>query len=104
MIHFEPFEPLNKRTVTVPQSSREAHDSVKEHKQAMYSRIEKALEEMKVGGTSEEIAHHLGVTNDKIHKRLPEMVEARILFNTGITRKTASGRSSMVRQLSRLKN
>ena len=92
------------RRVNVPQTSREAHNSVKEHKSAIYSKIIKALEEIKVGGTSEEISHHLGVPNSQIHKRLPEMIESKLVFNTGITRNTTSGRKSMVRQLVRLKN
>ena len=102
MITFEFDQPS--RRVNVPQTSREAHESVKEHKTIIYDKIIKALEEMKIGGTSEQISQHLGVPNSQIHKRLPEMIEAKILFNTGITRKTSSGRSSMVRQLCRLKN
>ena len=102
MITFEFDQPS--RRVNVPETSRLAHESIKEHKSITYSKIIKALEEMKVGGTSEEIAKWIGCDNSKIHKRLPELVESKVLFNTGITRTTASGRKSMVRQLCRLKN
>lgn len=94
---------LPKRKVNVPATSREAHESVKELKGEMYPIIIKALEEMKVGGTSEQIAEHLGVKHEKVWKRLKEMIDSGTLYNVGITRKTSSGRKSMVRQLVSLK-
>ncbi len=83
--------------------SKEAHESVKEHKTVMYEKIIEGLKKLKVGGTSEEVAIASGITTAQCHKRLPEMVEKGICFNTGITRVTSSGRKSMVRQLTELK-
>lgn len=86
-----------------PKTSILAHDSVKEHKGAIYEKIIQALEEMKVGGTSEQIANHLGVKHEKVWKRLSEMEAAGTIFRVGTTRPTSTGRQSMVRQLTSFK-
>jgi len=91
------------RKVKVQKTSIEAHNSVKEHKAEIYRKIVLALEEMKVGGTAEEISTHMNCKPDIVWKRLPEMVEAQVLYNVGITRPTSTGRKSMVRQLVSLK-
>jgi biotin synthase-related radical SAM superfamily protein len=85
------------------QTSTEAHESVKEHKQRMYERIAAALSVMKIGGTFEEIAEVSGLKPDQVWKRLPEMIEAGKVYNVGITRPTSSGRKAMVRQLTSFK-
>lgn len=96
-------EPLNNRKATHRSTSKEAHDSVKEHKEAFYEKILTALEKLKVGGTSHEIALAAGIEYAQCHKRLPELVQMGKVFNTGITRVNPSGRKSMVRQLVQLK-
>jgi len=84
-------------------TSKAAHESVKEHKSAMYAKIKIGLERLRVGGTFEEIAKVSGLKPEQTWKRLPEMVTAGTVFNTGITRATSSGRQAMVRQLVGLK-
>jgi hypothetical protein len=84
-------------------TSKEAHESVKEHKPAMYEKIKAALEKLKIGGTFEQIALCGGLKPAQVHKRLPEMIELGIVYNVGVTRRTSSGRKSMVRQLVGLK-
>lgn len=96
-----PVKPSKKRVHR--QTSTEAHESVKEHKQVFYDKIIDALERLKVGGTSHEVAITAGIEYAQAHKRLPELVEKGIVFNTGITRTNPSGRKSMVRQLTKLK-
>lgn len=80
-------------------TSKEAHESVKEHKSAMYEKITEGLVKLKVGGTFEEIAIACGLKSEQVWKRLGEMVDAGTVFNTGYTRPTSSGRKAMVRQL-----
>jgi hypothetical protein len=84
-------------------TSKAAHESVKEHKSVMYAKIKIGLEQLRVGGTFEEIAKVSGLKPDQTWKRLPEMVTAGTVFNTGLTRTTSSGRKAMVRQLVGLK-
>ena len=81
------------------QTSKLAHNSVKEHKQVFYDKIIYALENMKIGGTSEEIASVAGIEYAQCHKRLPELVSAGKVYNVGVTRPNSSGRQAMVRQL-----
>lgn len=80
-------------------TSKEAHESVKESKSEMYKKIVKGLKRLKIGGNFEEISIASGITPAQCHKRLPEMIELGLVYNVGITRKTSSGRKSMVRQL-----
>jgi len=84
------------------QTSKDAHDSIKGDKQRMYLIISEGLEKLKVGGNFEEIAAVCGLKPEQVWKRLSEMVDAKICFNTGITRPTSSGRKAMVRQLTSL--
>ena len=86
-----------------PVTSKLAHESVKEHKQRMYDKIVVALEELKVGATSEEVSKHLGMPHEKVWKRYSELLADGIIFNTGITRVNSSGRKAQVRQLCKLK-
>ncbi len=97
------FSEQPKRRASHRATSKLAHDSVKEHKQAFYEKILDALERLKVGGTSYEISVAAGIEFCQCHKRLPELVEQGKVFNTGITRVNPSGRKSMVRQLSKFK-
>ncbi len=86
-----------------PITSILAHNSVKDAKAAMYVKIEEGLNRLRVGGNFEEIAKASNLEPAQVWKRLSEMVELGICFNTGITHKTSSGRSAMVRQLTDLK-
>lgn len=95
-------EPSKRRSV-FRKTSKDAHDSVKEHKTIFYDKILAALERLKIGGTSWEIAIEAGIEFSQSHKRLPELVEQGKVFNTGITRVNPSGRKSMVRQLVKFK-
>jgi hypothetical protein len=85
-------------------TSKEAHDSVKEHKEIFYEKILTALEKMKVGGTSEEVSVIAGIEYAQCHKRLPELIGMGKVYNTGYTRKNSSGRAAMVRQLVNMKS
>lgn len=84
-------------------TSKEAHESVKEHKQETYSKILEGMKSLKVGGTFEEIATSCELKPEQVWKRLGEMVELKIIYNTGYTRTTSSGRKAMVRQIVGLK-
>lgn len=80
-------------------TSKAAHDSVKEHKAAMYEKIIEGLRKLKVGGTFEEVALASGLKPEQTWKRLPEMIEKGVVYNVGTTRKTSTGRKAMIRQL-----
>lgn len=82
-----------------PVTSRLAHESIKESKASMYAKITKGLTKLRVGGQFEEVAAASGITPAQCWRRLSEMVDKGLCFNTGITRKTSSGRQAMVRQL-----
>jgi len=84
---------------TNPITSILAHESVKESKEAMYVKIIAGMNKLKVGGTFEAIALQCKLKPDQVWKRLSELVEKGVVFNVGITHKTSSGRSAMVRQL-----
>lgn len=84
-------------------TSKAAHESVKEHKEAMYVKIIEGLRKLKVGGHFEAIAEAAGIEPAQCWKRLPEMVEAGTVYNVGTTRPTSSGRKAMVRQLVEIK-
>lgn len=84
-------------------TSKEAHESVKEHKREMYDKIMEGMKSLKVGGTFEEIATACGLKPEQVWKRLGEMVELKMIYNTGYTRLTSSGRKAMVRQIVGLK-
>lgn len=84
-------------------TSKEAHESVKEHKQAMYDKIIDGMRRLKVGGHFESIAEAAGLEPAQVWKRLPELVETGLIYNVGITRPTSSGRNAMVRQLVEIK-
>lgn len=85
-----------------PQTSIDAHNSVKEAKSYYHEKLIAALRELKVGATYEEAATKAGIRPDQAWRRMSELVAAGICYNTGITRKTSSGRSAMVRQLTTL--
>jgi hypothetical protein len=86
-----------------PTTSHLAHESIKDRKEAMYTKIVAGLEKLRVGGNFEEIAVACNLESAQVWKRLSEMVDAGIVFNVGITRETSSGRKAMVRQLSSLR-
>ncbi len=84
-----------------PVTSILAHESVKPDKEAIWAKIVDALETMRVGGTSEEIAAACGLDHVQVWKRLSELRDRPdpIIYDVGITRKSSKGRQSMVRQL-----
>ena len=81
-------------------TSKEAHESVKIHKQRMYDKIMEALIKMQVGGTSEEIAKVSNMEHSQVWKRLSEMEN---VYDVGITRMGSKGRRMMVWQLKGLR-
>jgi len=95
-------KPTSRRKPSV--TSKAAHDSVKEHKEIFYEKIIEGLRKLKVGGTSHEIAEASGIEYAQAHKRIPELITAGKVFNTGITRLTPYGRKAKVRQLCEFKN
>lgn len=84
-------------------TSKEAYESIKDSRQIMYDKIILGMVRLANGGTFEEIAMVSGIKPEQCWKRLSEMVEKGILYNTGEVRKTSSGRSAMVRQLTVIK-
>lgn len=87
------------RTRINPSTSKDAHDSIKPSKSYYYAKIIDGLSRLKVGGNFEEIAIVSGIKPDQAWKRLSELVQQGVCYNTGITRPTSSGRKAMVRQL-----
>ena len=81
------------------ETSSEAHEEIKPHKQAAYEKIVEALKKLKVGGTFYEIAEAAGMEPLQVCRRLDEMVKAGLVYNCDYTHKTPTGRNSMVRQL-----
>ncbi len=84
---------------TVPKTSHDAHNSVKEMKEAHYKIIIEALKKIKIGATYEQLASYCNLDKAQVNRRLSEMERDGIIYNVGITRPTISGRSAMVRQL-----
>lgn len=80
-------------------TSKEAHESIKPVKQIMWSKIEAGMEKLKVGGNFEEISKAAGLEPAQTWKRLSELERNGIIFNSGITRPTSSGRKAIVWQL-----
>jgi hypothetical protein len=88
-----------------PETSILAHESVKDSKEKMYVKITAALERLKIGGTSEEIAREANLDHDQVWKRLSEMRDKeKTVFDVGTTRKSSKGRASMIRQLVAFRN
>lgn len=86
-----------------PLTSKLAHESIKPSKEFMYIKIVAGLEKLRVGGTFNEISYATGLRPEQIWKRLSELHQSGIIFDTGITRKGTSGRSCTVWQLSAIK-
>ena len=53
------------------------------------------------GGNFEQIAKVARLEPAKVWKRLPELVQAKLIENTKETRPTSSGRQAMVRKLNK---
>lgn len=85
--------------MTKKSTSRAAHNSVKPHKGEIYKKIVRGMKRLKNGGTFEEIARASRLQPSQVWKRLSEMVDMKIIYNTGSTRTTSSGRQAMVRKL-----
>jgi len=80
-------------------TSRIAHNSVKAHKASVYKKIMSGMKRLKKGGTFEEIARASRLEPAQVWKRLSEMVDMGMIYNTGETRLTSSGRQAMVRKI-----
>lgn len=65
------------------------------HKQ----KIAEGLDKLKVGGTYEEISKVTGLREDQVWKRMVDLVNDKLVFDTGITRKLKSGLQGIVWQL-----
>lgn len=72
-----------------------------ESKKSTWSKIVKALKRRKAGATYDEIATLTGLEPVQVARRMNELVEAKIVINTPITRATRTGRKAMVRTLSK---
>lgn len=87
----------NKRAL--PETSLAAYKSVIEMKQAHYAKIVSALNKLGGSGHYEDISTYSGLGKDQVNRRLSEMERDGIIFNTGETKNTLSGRKAMVRKL-----
>src|SRR5689334_10517674 len=72
------------------------------HKEGHKEKILKALEELRVGGTHEEIASTCGLRPDQVWKRLSELCRDKKIFDTGITRPLKSSVPGIVWQMKEL--
>lgn len=80
-------------------TSKEGENFIKPFKATHQDRIKQALENLRVGGTHEEISEVANMRPDQVWKRLSELERGLIIFNTGITRKLKSGVHGIVWQL-----
>ncbi len=85
----------------VRKTSKAAYDSIKDQRATMWGKIVKAAGKLPNGGNFEQIANKAGLRPDQVWKRLPELVDMKILVNTGETRPTSTGRKAMVRALNK---
>lgn len=84
-------------------TSIDAHNSIKSAKGYYHQKVIDGLEKLKAGGTSAEIASIMGMTYDKVWRRMSELQGSGIVFDTGITRPLPSGRKGIVWQLTESK-
>lgn len=89
---------LSRQSHIPPKTSIEAYRSVQEMKDDHYVKIINALKGMD-GGTYEEISYKCGLSKDQVNRRLSELVDKNVIYNTGMARPTSSGRNAMVRKL-----
>jgi len=80
-------------------TSKEGEAHIAPFKPNHKEKIKEGLGKLKVGGTQEEIADAAELRPDQVWKRLSELEEDGIIYNTGITRKLKSGVSGIVWQL-----
>lgn len=93
------FEPLiSPKNRIFKQTSKDAHESVKESKETSYIKILEAYRHSPNGLTSEECSIKANISYESAHKRIPELISQQKLYNTGITRKNKSGRSAEIRK------
>lgn len=78
-------------------TSKQAFKSLPDQK-TTYGKIIKALQKMPNGGHFEAIAKRAGLPPDKVWRRLNDLVDRKILVNSG-TKPTSTGRMAMVRKL-----
>lgn len=79
-------------------TSKAAENFIRPFKPNHKQKILAGLENMRVGGTFEEIAAATGMKDGQVWKRLSEMEKDGTIFNTGITRKLSSGMMGTVWQ------
>lgn len=90
---------LSRQSHIPPKTSIEAYKSVQEMKDDHYVKIIRALKDIETGATYEEISLRCGLSKDQVNRRLSELVDKNVIYNTGMARPTSSGRNAMVRQL-----
>lgn len=84
-------------------TSKAAEAYIKPYKPSHSNKIRIGLENLKVGGTFEEIALASGLEDDQVWKRLSEMERNGVIYNTGLTRRLKSGAFGTVWQVIGLK-
>lgn len=85
----------------VRKTSKAAYDSIKDQRATMWGKIVKAAGKLPNGGNFEQIASKAGLRPDQVWRRLSELVDAKIMINTGETSLTSSGHRAMVRKLNK---
>lgn len=79
-------------------NSKAANDFMKPIKKSYWQKILDALDELKGGGTFEELAEKADLRPDQVWRRLSELQAQGKIFNTGISRPLKSGLGGAVWQ------
>lgn len=77
----------------VPQTSRDAHNSVQEMKPDHHAKILEALKELGEA-SAEQIATHLSMQHSQINRRVSELLEKNLIYRPGNKVATLTGRSA----------
>lgn len=80
----------------VPQTSREAMESISDSQLSdHHSKIILGLRFLREA-TAEEISNRIGLSHAQVNRRMTDLVEKGLIFNTKKKRKTSSGRYAFV--------
>ncbi len=79
-------------------TSKEGEAHIKPFKPNHKAKILEGLERLRIGGTQEELSVVCGLRPDQVWKRMVDLVNDGLVFDTGITRKLKSGVSGIVWQ------
>ena len=83
-------------------TSIQAYQSLSlESKKTMWAKIIKTLKRNRSGLNYYEIAVRIGAEPVQVARRLNELVQAKLIENTKLTRPTATGRQAMVRRINK---